>query len=231
MRHHEEAIAHYVTRATGDDDVLAVVITGSLARGRERADSDIDLYLIVTEPAWDRAFDAQRLMYVEREGADYEHGYFDIKLATLSYLDDAAERGDEPVRDSFAASRIAFTRVVDLHERIDRVATVPDEAWDARAGSFVAQARLHGDYFLRQGVEHGDALLTANAAVHLALAVGRALLAHNRVLFQGPKYLAAAVAALPAKPAGVDAALVEVVQRPTIEAGSALLDLLEGFAE
>jgi predicted nucleotidyltransferase len=231
MQHHDAAIARFVDRVRADDDVLGVVVTGSLARGRERPDSDVDLYLIVTEPAWDHAFAAQRLMYVEREGADYEHGYFDIKLATLSYLDDAAERGDDPVRDSFAAARIAYSRVPDLGERLSRVAVVPDEEWERRAASFVAQARLHGGYFLKQGIERGDPLLAANAAVHLALAVGRALLAHNRVLFQGPKYLGAAVAALPAKPQGVDEALAAVVRQPSVEAGAALLDLLEGFRE
>jgi predicted nucleotidyltransferase len=231
MEHHDAAVARFVDRVSTDEDVLGVVVTGSLARGSERPDSDIDLYLIVTESAWDRAFAAQRLMYVERDGADYEHGYFDIKLATLSYLEDAAERGDDPVRDSFAAARIVFSRVPDLGERMARVAAVPDEEWENRAGSFVAQARLHGGYFLKQGVERGDPLLAANAAVHLALAVGRALLASNRVLFPGPKYLGAAVAALPAKPPGIEDALIAVVRQPSIEAGSALLELLEGFRE
>ncbi|WP_150306399.1 nucleotidyltransferase domain-containing protein [Planctomonas psychrotolerans] len=231
MRQHEEAIARYVERVARDPDVLAVVITGSVARGTERADSDVDLYLVVTEERWDSAFEAHRLMYVEREGAGYEHGYFDIKLATLSYLDDAAERGDDPVRDSFAASRIAFSRIDDLDARLALIASLPDEIWDRRAGSFVAQARLHGGYFLRQGIERGDVLLTANAAVHLVLAVGRALLAHNRVLYQGPKYLDAAVSSLPVKPPGVEAALRDVVSRPTIESGAALLDLLEGFRD
>jgi predicted nucleotidyltransferase len=231
MQHHDAAIARFVERVSADDDVLGVVVTGSLARGHERPDSDVDLYLIVTEPAWERAFAAHRLMYVEREGADYEHGYFDIKLATLSYLEDAAERGDDPVRDSFAASLVVYSRVGDLAERIARVAAVPDDEWDRRAGSFVAQARLHGGYFLKQGIERADPLLTANAAVHLALAVGRALLAHNRVLFQGPKYLGAAVAALAEKPPGIEDALVGVVLQPSIESGAALLDLLEGFRE
>ena len=231
MQHHDAALARFVERHSADEDVLGVVLTGSLARGRERPDSDVDLYLIVTEPAWDRAFEAQRLMYVEHEGADYEHGYFDIKLATLSYLEDAAKRGDDPVRDSFAASRVVYSRVPDLGERIARIGAVPHEDWDRRAGSFMAQARLHGGYFLKQGVERGDALLTANAAVHLALAAGRALLASNRVLFPGPKYLGAAVAALPVKPAGIEDALAAVVQRPSIETGDALLELLERFRD
>ena len=130
VKHHDEAVERYVARVSADPDVLAVVVTGSVARGTERPDSDVDLYLVVTEDRWDAAFDQQRLMYVEHDGIGYDGGYYDIKLATLSYLDDAAERGDDPVRDSFAISRIAFSRVDDLAERIDRIGAVDDAAWD-----------------------------------------------------------------------------------------------------
>jgi predicted nucleotidyltransferase len=227
MRHHEEALERFVARSAADQSVLAVVISGSLSRGTERPDSDIDLYLIVTEERWSVAFAAQRLMYVERDGANYSGGYFDIKLATLSYLDDAAQRGDDPVRDSFAHARIAYSTVTDLEERIARIAVVPDGQWRERVYSQLAQAQLHGGYFLPQGVERGDAILVAHAAVHLATAACRALLAMNRVLFAGPKYLAVAVGSLANKPAGFDSAVVELVDRPTIAAGNKVLSLLE----
>jgi predicted nucleotidyltransferase len=230
MRHHAEAVERFVARSSQDPDVLGVVISGSLARGVERADSDIDLYLVVTEDRWNRALDINRLMYVDREDAGYEGGYFDIKLATLSYLDDAALRGDDPVRDSFAHAKVAFSRVPDLGERLARAAEVPEDQWRSRMASHIAQARLHGGYFLRNGVEHGDPLLTAHAAVHLATSSCRALLALNRVLFAGPKYLGSAVAGLADKPDGFDEAVAELVQRPTIEAGAVVLDLLENAA-
>lgn len=200
MIHHEKAIENYIARVSESPDALAVIISGSLARGTERPESDVDLYLLVTEEAWDQAFAAERLMFVESEGADYDHGYFDIKLATLSYLDDAADRGDDPVRDSFAHRRVVFSRVDDLEARLDRIAIVPDDAWAGREASFLAQADLHGGYFLTQAFERGDRLLLQHAAVHLVTAASRLLLAHNRVLFQGPKYLTKTVASLPSQP-------------------------------
>ncbi|HEY2556055.1 MAG TPA: nucleotidyltransferase domain-containing protein [Diaminobutyricibacter sp.] len=229
MKHHEIAVERFVTRASADPDVLAVVVTGSVARGTERPDSDVDLYLVVSEERWDTAYEQRRLMYVEREGIGYEGGYYDVKLATLSYLDDAAERGDDPVRDSFAISRIAFSRVDDLPRRIERIGTVPDGLWDDRVASFVAQARLHGDYFLKGALGSGDVLLLRHASVHFAASAGRAVLAHNRVFFAGPKYLAKQVAALDNKPTGFDALLTAVVADPTVEAADALLAGLETF--
>lgn len=229
MKHHDDAVDRYVARVSSDPDVLAVVVTGSVARGSERTDSDVDLYLVVTEARWDAAFEQQRLMYVEREGIGYDDGYYDIKLATLSYLDDAAERGDDPVRDSFAISRIAFTRVADLAERIDRVSSVDDAAWRSRVASFVAQARLHGGYFLKGALSSGDVMLLRHASVHFAASAARALLAHNRVFFSGPKYLTKQVAALEDKPSGFDDLLAAVASDPTVDATDALLDSLEAF--
>lgn len=227
MQHHERAVERYVARVSTDQDVLAVVISGSVARGTARADSDVDLYLVVTEERWAAAFRERRLMYVETEDIGYPGGYFDIKLATLSYLDEAAERGDDPVRDSFAASRIVFSRIPDLAERIDRVTAVSAAQWRDRVAGFVAQCRLHGGYFLPQAAASGERMLLAHASVHLATAAGRAMLAHNRVFFSGPKYLTAQVGALPQTPAGFSAALAQVVAEPTAQAASALLALVE----
>jgi hypothetical protein len=230
MEHHDAALAGFVDRWRVEPTCLAVIVTGSLARGTERPDSDVDLYVLVTEEHWNDAFARNRLMFTEDEGIGYPGGYFDIKLTTLSYLSDAAERGDDPVRDSFAASRIVFSRVDDLAERIDRIGASSDDDWTARAASFIAQARLHGGYFLKQAAESGDPLLLHHAAVHMATSVSRALLALNRVRFPGPKYLSKLVSELGNKPEGIDALIVAVVEDPTSASADALLAALEAFA-
>jgi predicted nucleotidyltransferase len=229
VKHHEDALARYVARETANADTLAVIVSGSLARGAERADSDVDLYLVVTEERWDAAYAARRLMFVETDGANYEGGYFDIKLATLSYLDDAADRGDDPVRDSFARSRVAFSRVDDLQARIDRVGVLPDAGWDARVASFLAQTRLHGGYFLRQAHASGDPLLLQHATVHLASSAIRAILALNHTFFSGPKYLMKAAASAPNAPAGFDGLLRALLADPSPETADALMRSLEDF--
>ncbi|MGN6128317.1 MAG: nucleotidyltransferase domain-containing protein [Humibacter sp.] len=227
MKQHDDALARFVERCDADPEVLAVVVSGSLSRGEERADSDIDLYVVVTEERWERAHAEGRLMYVDHEGADYPGGYFDIKLATLDYLDEAADHGDDPVRDSFVHSRIAYSTVPDLQERIDRIRNVPEAQWDAHMASFLAQARLHGEYFLSQGIKRDDPLLTAHAAVHVATSACRALLARDHVLFAGPKYLLSTTASLPNVPDGFADAVRDLVTTPTEAAGRNVLDLLE----
>jgi len=230
MEHHERALARYVAREAERPETIAVIVSGSLSRGTERADSDIDLYLLVAEDRWADALRQQRVMYVEREGADYEGGYFDVKLATLSYLEDAAERGDDAVRSSFAQARIAFSRIGDLSERIERVATVPEGQWMPRLASHLAQARLHGGYFIRHGIRHDDPLLSHHAAVHLATSAARAVLALNRTMFPGTKELLSTLEAVPDKPVGLVVAIEDLLRTPSIRAADRVLELLESAA-
>ncbi|HWU47657.1 MAG TPA: hypothetical protein VN133_12945 [Humibacter sp.] len=230
MEHHEQALARYVARESERADTIAVIVSGSLSRGTERAESDIDLYLLVAEDRWAAALRQQRVMYVEREGADYEGGYFDVKLATLSYLDDAAERGDDPVRSSFAQARIAFSRIGDLGERIARVATVPEGQWRSRLASHLAQARLHGGYFIKQGIQRDDPVLSHHAAVHLATSAARAVLALNRTMFPGTKELLSTLEAVSDKPVGMVTAIEELLRAPSIQGADRVLELLEPAA-
>lgn len=231
MRHHDEAISRFVTRTGRRPQVLGLALTGSLARGRERADSDIDLVLVVDEATWKAAVRAERIMYVETEDAGYEHGYFDIKLATTEQLAAAAERGDDAVRDSLATAKVLIDKGIDLDGLLRRAGRVPEERWRELAASQLAQARLHGAYFLEQGLDHGDPLLTAHAAVHLAVAAARTVLALGHVRHPGPKQLLDRIRALPEAPDGFADALSLLVEAPSTQHATAVLGAVETAAK
>jgi hypothetical protein len=229
MLHHEEAIARFVeaTRATGSCD--AVIVEGSVARGTERPDSDVDLYLVVDDAAFAQARNDGRLSYVSGDGVTYEGGYFDIKLVTLDYLDQAARRGDDPCRASFESARVVWSTIDDLEERLARILDVSEESWLHREAAFMAHARLQNWYFLPQAFDQGNAFLLHHAAVHLVMAAGRALLALNRVLFKAPKYLERTVAELRRSPDGYAQLASDVLANPTPATASALMNALEEF--
>lgn len=225
MQHHDEAVARYVERVRRRPEVLGVLLAGSVARGQERDDSDVDLVLVVTEEEWSRAVAEDRVMVVETEGADYDGGYFDVKLATRALLVAAGERGDDPVRRSLAEARVVLDRGADLEGALARIRTArPDRGPLVRA--FVAQARVHGDYFLSEGLHRDDPLLTAHAAVHLATSAARALLALHDRAFPGPKQLLDEVRSLPGGHDLADA-VVAAVTAPGGATASALLETLD----
>lgn len=229
MEHHDVAVEQFVSSVLRDPVNLAVIVTGSVARGTPRPDSDVDVYLLVKEDEFERARASERLSYVIEEGVDYPGGYIDVKVATESYLEAAAARGDDPVRASFVDSFIAWSRIDGLVERVRAITELPEALWEQRMTSFIAQTRLYGAYFLPQGEMKQDPMLTHYAAVHLAFAAGRALLALNRVLFQGPKYLMSAVGQLPRAPEGFTDLMAVLLAEPSSDRASDLALALEGF--
>lgn len=229
VQHHEDSIAAFVTRVRTREDVLAVIVDGSVASGTERADSDVDLVLVVTEEGFERAWRDNRLSYVERESITYEGGYYDLKVASRSYLRRAVDHADDPMRASLLHARIAWSRVDDLEALVAAIAQLPDEMWEQRMASFIAQLRLHGGYFLKQAVEHDNDFLLHHAAVHMVGAGGRALLALNRTLFQGQKYLDQTLAELDQVPAGYAQASRALLRQPSLATAAAYRELVESF--
>jgi predicted nucleotidyltransferase len=227
MQHQEDTLAAYVDKVAADETAIAVVLVGSLAKGTERVDSDVDVYLIVTDAAFAEAEAREQLSYVDSAIATYEGGYVDIKLATVDYLRRAATEGDDPVRASFLRARVAWSRDTQLAALVAAIPALPDEAWADRTASFIAQMRLYGGYFLKQGQQLGDEYLLRWAALHTVSSAGRALLARGHVLFSGNKYLSSLLAGLPDLPRGYLQLAEQLLVEPTAETGTTFLALVE----
>jgi len=229
VQHHDDTLAAFVAQESARDDAVAVVVSGSVARGDARPDSDVDVYLVATEERFREAWDGGLVSYVDPDVATYEGGYVDIKLATVEYLRRAAEHADDPTRASFLTARVAWSRDPSVAGLVAAIPRLPDEVWAERGRSYIAQLRLYADYFLRQGEAHGNAYLRTWAAVHAVGAGGRALLALNRTLFQGPKYLEKTVAGLPRVPAGYAGLATALLREPTAANGGAYAAAIEAL--
>lgn len=228
MEHHEVALAKFTATAL-EEGALAVILTGSVARGTERPDSDVDVYLVVDDDTFADASATDRLSYVVSDDVGYDGGYIDIKLATLEYLDKAADAADDPTRASLLGARVAAATVDGIPSLVERITSPPEPSWDAKAASFIAQAQLYGEYFLPHGESKGDRFLLAHAATHLALAAARAIFAHNRMLFRGPKYVSAMLREAPDIPPGFPEAIDALLEHPGTGTASIVLDKLYRF--
>jgi predicted nucleotidyltransferase len=225
VEQHERALAAYVESVRDTPGTLAVIAVGSVAKGSERVDSDVDVYLVVDDEHWTAETAAGRYAWVDRRDLDYPGSYIDVKLASPAYLAAAADAADDPTRASFLKARVAFSRIDGLENLLARIASLPDHVWDERARSYVAQAHLYGGYFLRQAVERGDEFLRRHAGLHLTFAAARAALAAGRVMLPGPKYISKLVRTVPS-PEGFIEAWEQAVAEPDLESGGALLEIL-----
>jgi hypothetical protein len=228
MHHHEQTIAAFTESQRASSDTLGVVVVGSVARGDERPDSDVDVYLVVTDSAYDVAARAGRVGYVSTVGVTYVGGYVDVKLASPGYLRAAADHGDDPTRASFDQGQVRFDRTGDLEQLVAQLPYLPEATWAGRVRTYRAQLALYGGYFLRQAADRGDRFLLQHSAVHSALAAGRCALAHHRRLFRGQKYLAADLTGLaPALPDGFLDAWSAIIDQPSPERARGLIDVVD----
>jgi nucleotidyltransferase-like protein len=228
MRHHEDTIDAYVRRVKADPNAIAVIVVGSVARGTERADSDVDVYLVVPDDVFDSAVAANRVVSVERSGVTYPGGCVDVKLATVAFLEAAAERGDDPVRASFEGARVVWVRDgYDIAGRVAAIPVLPPAVWESRAVSFMSQVWWHGTDFLPLAAAEGNTFLLHHAALHTVNAGGRALLALNRKLFRGPRYLDATLATLDRLPDGYSDLAQRLLTRPGLDSAEAYVRALE----
>lgn len=229
MQHHEDSITNYVRRIRGVRGVRGVIVHGSVTNRTERPDSDVDLFLLLTDEAFDDHVRRDRVSYVDREGITYEGGYYDIKVINSEYLRAAGDHGDDPTRASFVNARVAWSVVDDLEESVKSIPMLSQDQWHRRMASFIAQVRLHGGYFMKQADKLDNTYLRHHAAVHLVGAGGRALLALNQTLYQGQKYLDQILASLPLVPDGYQDHAVAVLRHPSAATGAAYSELLEAY--
>jgi len=186
--HHERAITAFVGGAS-EHGARGVIIVGSVARGTERPDSDVDLYEVVDDAIFEAALAEVSLARVETEHADWPGGYLDIKLVSPTLLRRAVDDADDATRASFTDARVALDRDGGLDSLLAAIVAPDTGYFDRHIATFGSQFALHADYFLKHGREHDDPLLAASASVHAAFAAGRMALAAERVLFRGHKYL------------------------------------------
>ncbi|THF80356.1 nucleotidyltransferase domain-containing protein [Cohnella fermenti] len=118
-----DALAAQLQRAP---DMLGLITAGSVAQGRARESSDVDVFLLVTDEAYERRKRNNDLTYFNREVCDYEGGYIDGKIVSLELLQQAEARGSEPTRAAFAGSEVVFSRLPGLQAIVDRIPIYPE---------------------------------------------------------------------------------------------------------
>ncbi|MCL2665127.1 MAG: nucleotidyltransferase domain-containing protein, partial [Defluviitaleaceae bacterium] len=198
FKHHADSIENLINYFDGDPDVLAVILGGSVAKGCERADSDLDVMVTVTDHRYAALAKQNKLADCVFGQCTYEGGYFDIKYNTKDFLKAVAAHGSEPARNAFVNARCLTCRDAEITEIIPKIGVFQQQEKEEKILAFFSAMHLNYCYFFP--IAKDDLYLKIRSAADIVLFGGRLLLQEAEVLFPCHKGLMAAVENLSCKP-------------------------------
>jgi hypothetical protein len=125
-QHHRDAIERWAEAAADDDEVLAVVVAGSLTKGYGLADCDVDGFVIITDEAFTRRRASGELAFFSTELCDYQGGYVDAKYVDRAFLEAVVERSSEPARSAFLGAIVAWSTDPSIDALVHAAASYPE---------------------------------------------------------------------------------------------------------
>ena len=105
LPHHAKAADAAVERLTSSGEPIAVYLGGSIAKGLEREDSDVDLIVIVGLEVMEKRRISNSASFLWTDLADWEGGYVEGRYLSREFVREAVDRGSEPTRWSFVGAR------------------------------------------------------------------------------------------------------------------------------
>ncbi|HEY5160746.1 MAG TPA: nucleotidyltransferase domain-containing protein [Gaiellaceae bacterium] len=186
------AIDELVHLHGNDPSKLALVICGSLATGKARETSDVDLYLVVTDEEFERTRAGEGCFYGSWDPNKFSGIEIDGKIVGKKFLQEAAVRGSEPPRASFESAYTEFSHDAEIDALIELIAAYPEHEREQKIKAFCAYVK-HYRYVGEQAFELDEDYFARHCLIELVFFAARLALAHNRVLFPCHKSLFAAL--------------------------------------
>ena len=179
-KHHEQSIEN-MKEYYRKHGALALILTGSVAKGTERADSDLDGVVILSEEEYAEKEKNNTTTETIDGLCTYEGGYFDIKYMTKEYLKELAKKGSEPARNGFTKARILFCNDADIEDILSLIPVFQKTEKKEKLLSFYSDFWLNYYYFL-QGCPV-DGYMKLHAVGEVIYSIYRMVLQENEILF------------------------------------------------
>jgi len=233
LPHHQQTIDRLTAEYKDEPNFPALIIGGSVAKGWARPDSDVDFMIVATEPEFERRRRSATPgdLFINRTDlCDYEHGYVDGKIISVSFLEKLARDGNEPSRAAFTGAFLAYSHLPGLDELIKQIPVYPEAERDKRMRSFYCMMFM-GRWLMNEAARHNNPYTITRAASQLALYAGRLILAYNRTLYPFHKWLMHALEAVEDKPANLIADIHTLLDKPTPDNADTVFQSVKDFVD
>lgn len=228
--HHREAVERLTVHYQDDPAVIAIILTGSVARDDAREDSDIDLVILVGDEEYKKRQSTHTLDIDLSQFTEYENGQAGGVFVSKQFLQEAVNKADERERFHFFKAKVLFTEDPEVTTLVRDIAQYPEVERTEKMMSFRSQLPVHLAY-LQLAVYSKNNYLLAETVSSLVLFGGRLLLAHNRMLYPSRKWFMREFAAAPDKPEGIIELAEALLKEPSIEKAREFHDAIVNFQE
>lgn len=196
--HHAESLQNMIDYFSGREEIIALVFGGSVAKGCERPDSDLDAMVVVTDEYYAQREKENRVTETISGYCTYEGGYFDVKYMTKAFIAAAADHASEPTRNSFIGARVLFSRDPEIPGIVARIPVFQKQERADKELSFFANLMLNYHYFWKAC--EPDGYMRLHVAGQIVYSIYRMILQENEILFPCNRRLEETVEAAPHKP-------------------------------
>lgn len=193
-QHHKESLENLKNYFLEKEEVVALIFGGSVAKGCERPDSDLDAMVVVTGEAYDRRVQSNTTAETIDGHCTYEGGYFDVKYMTKEFLKDAAQKGSEPARNAFVKARVLFSKDPEIERIVSEIPVFQKRETEDKMLSFYADFWLNYYYFLKSCPI--DGYMKLHAVDEVIYSIYRMVLQENEILFPSNRRLEEFVGAI-----------------------------------
>jgi len=226
--HHTESIQNVKEYFQRDPEVLALLLSGSIAHGFQSPTSDVDIMIILSEQDYQRRFHRGQLTFFNTELCTYENGYVDGKYLSLNFLKQVLEKGSEPARFAFEGSQILFSRLDGLEEEICRMVEYPMAEKADRIKRFSAQFEAW-HWYCGEALRKENRYLLGTSVSKLILFGGRLILAHNEMLYPYHKWFLRVLERAREKPSDLMSCIQALSKAQTMENIEAFYETVKAF--
>ena len=226
--HHSQSIQNVREYFQRDPEVLALLLSGSIAHGFESPASDVDMMIFVSEEDYQKRFQTGQLHFFNTDLCTYEGGYVDGKYLSLHFVKQVLEKGSEPARFAFEGSQVLLNRVDGFAEDICRIAEYPASKKMERIKRFYAQFEAW-HWYCGEALLKGNQYLLGTSVSKLILFGGRLILAHNESLYPYHKWFLKVLEGARDKPADLMTCIQTLTQSPGAETINAFYEKIKTF--
>ena len=226
--HHTQSIQNVTEYFQRDPEVLALLLSGSIAHGFQSPTSDVDIMIFVSEEDYQKRFQTGQIHFYNTDLCTYEGGYADGKYLSLNFVKQVLANGSEPARFAFEGSQVLFSRVDGFAEDVCKIAEYPALNKMERIKRFYAQFEAW-HWYSNEALRLGNQYLLGTSISKFILFGGRLILAHNEVLYPYHKWFLRVLEGAKDKPADLLNDICNLNKAPIAENIEAFYEKVKTF--